>query len=393
MGKHDKILYIGNLLLPDGDAASHRVLGNAKALRASGYEVSIMGCKDNCEHGLLEEKMKHEGFDCYFFERPSSMWQFFKFSESIGWIIPLIRHTRASVIIAYNYPAIALNKLRIYCHCKKIKIYSDCTEWYDFKGRSLMSYYKRWDTKRRMENIHLKLDGVMTISQFLYDYYSGKNVRAICVPPLVDKASLKWQKGNESDESSYDLCYVGNPGKGGKDKLNWIVHGLGKLSASSPNRGNVNLTIVGINKEDYERYFGKLTDEESQVVHFLGKLPNNAAIEVIKKSHYQIFLRDVNIATTAGFPTKFPESIACGTPVLTNRTSNISQYLQEGRNGYFLDVSTSQTLFESLQKVILASTSEKIAEMKQYCLNDNSFDYHNYIEIFKDFFDDEKSLD
>lgn len=38
----------------------------------------------------------------------------------------------------------------------------------------------------------------------------------------------------------------------------------------------------------------------------------------------------------AGFPTKFVESITAGTPVLTNQTSDLADYLVEGEIGFWL---------------------------------------------------------
>ena len=44
--------------------------------------------------------------------------------------------------------------------------------------------------------------------------------------------------------------------------------------------------------------------------------------------------------TMAGFPTKFVESISCGVPVIMNDTSDIRQYLSDGKNGILIELSS-----------------------------------------------------
>lgn len=97
-----------------------------------------------------------------------------------------------------------------------------------------------------------------------------------------------------------------------------------------------------------------------------------------------IFLRDKILGNMAGFPTKFVEALSCGTPVLTNDSSNILDYLEEGLNGFILDYPDQDKLVKSLNSA-LSKTKEKNKSMKEYLSNRFSFDYRNYITSFREF--------
>ena len=58
-----RILYIGGFELPDKNAAAHRVLAIAKALRDGGIEVIFLGVsKSNNERDVLRTKTEVQGF-------------------------------------------------------------------------------------------------------------------------------------------------------------------------------------------------------------------------------------------------------------------------------------------------------------------------------------------
>ena len=77
----------------------------------------------------------------------------------------------------------------------------------------------------------------------------------------------------------------------------------------------------------------------------------------------------------AGFPTKFSEAISCGTPVITNRSSNIEDYLIN-QNGYLVDNLSCKAISHIIN--IASFTFET---------NSNLFDYRRYRSKMKLFFE------
>ena len=103
----------------------------------------------------------------------------------------------------------------------------------------------------------------------------------------------------------------------------------------------------------------------------------------ISQSDFSILFRNSNKMTNSGFPTKVSESISCGTPVITNSTSDLESYIINGKNGFLVNLN-SKSLTNQL-KNILSSTSTEINTMKLYCFNSNLFSYTNYIKNTREF--------
>jgi glycosyltransferase involved in cell wall biosynthesis len=235
-----------------------------------------------------------------------------------------------------------------------------------------------------MRVYHKKMDGLITISKYLSNYYND-HPNVIELPPLVDKNATKWKisKSDYSNKNIINLVFVGTPGNGQKDRLDYIIKSLSK--AKSEVR-QFELIIVGITMQQYQNIYG-INSIPSNVINqisFLGNKAHIQAIDYIKKSDFSIFLRNRNLVNTAGFPTKFVESISCGTPVITNSTSNIKDYIEDENIGVILDDTKEESLVKSLINSLCLNENE-IKKMKDNCLFSKSFDYNNYIEIFHNF--------
>lgn len=381
------LIYYGNVLYPDLDAASHRTIGNAKALRELGYNVVLIGTRKGETRPLLETKEVFAGFDIYFFPDPETprQWRNYLFGfEPLKEI--LSKQENVEAVILYNHPSISSKKIMAYCHKKGVKVYADCTEWFDPHGFSVHNVIKKLDTWYRMRCVNQKLDGVIAISSFLQDFYNKRGSKTICVPPLIDLAQEKWQvekTAHQIEHEGIKLVYVGNPGAGTKDKLGLIITALAEVHRQYPEI-IFNLDIIGMNQEQFHEVF-KIDISCFDFVHFLGRKPNIEALSHIKNSDYTIFLRENNLICTAGFPTKFSESIACGTPVLTNPSSDLGKYIEDGKNGFTMDISTLKTLVATLHNALMVGKGQ-IKEMKHYCRNEKIFDYRSFIDEFSKMF-------
>lgn len=379
------VLYVGGFELPDKNAAAHRVLANAKILRELGYRVCLIGIDKTLPKKTDPEPTEKqvEGFSYYRIGYPKSLADWLSYLTSIS-NIRRLKKIRPSYIIAYNYPAVALYRLLKYGRANGIKIISDCTEWYQPVGNPVFRSLKRWDTELRMKKIHPRLDGMIVISKFLYEYYAGKQKPVLYLPPLVDKMQEKWKRENEEKPGEeIVLTYAGSPGSGKKDRLDRIIRVLYRIRTTSGLP--VFLNMIGMTREQYMRVFdGEAGDTIDSFVRFHGRLSHAETLAYIKNSDYEIFVRENSLVNTAGFPTKFVESISCGTPVLTNLSSNLGDYLKNGENGYILDIGNEDTLTDTLHTA-LSQPREKIEAMKRNCRADDRFDYRYYLSRCADF--------
>lgn len=343
--------------MPDKNAAAQRVLSIAKSLRLAKFEVLFYGLSAS---GDLKGQV--DGFQYEACSYPVGTKRWFKYVLGIG-IIDYIRQINPDIIILYNYPAFAQERIIWYCRKKSIKTIGDITEWY-----RPLSLIKWLDTWLRMHVSNRHLDGVIAISKYLAEYYKDMNM--IQVPPLVDITEKKWEVVlRERTDDLVHLVYIGTGLR--KDKLGLIVEGI---IYSNPER--FYLDVIGITKERFIEMYNLEVDNLN--IKFHGRLSHKEALVYLKNSDFQIFFRDSDNRTyKAGFPTKFAETITAGIPVITNRFSNVSDYIVNGNNGFFVDNLSQNRVIEVL-KTVSKLKKDDIDRIKQN-INVNEFDYHGYV--------------
>ena len=375
------IIYLGGFELPDKNAAAHRVVANGKILEELGYKVvyvELNKSKDRNKAKML--KLVSETSTVVSIPYPESKLEWAKYLMSINTIKKIIKNNeKVKAVIAYNYPSNLLNKLIQFCKKNNIKIISDVTEWYEDSR-----IFKKIDTTLRMSILNKRVDGLICISSYLRKYYM-EDTQTILLPPLLDLQDYKWEKGKEHNRGDrINLIYSGNPGKH-KDKLNVIIKELLALQTTK----SIKFRILGISREQYLCFYPEHIELLSKAnanikIEFMGRLPHQETLEYIKKADFQIFLREDKRVNNAGFPTKFGESMACGTPVITTNTSDLNDYLIEGKNGYFVNYYDGNSLTKTLNRVI-GLEKDEIISMKSYCLKITDFDFRKYIKDFNVF--------
>ena len=350
------ILYIGGFQLPDKNAAAQRVIGIAKGLHSLGYNVVFLNSmKGYVEAGIVEKE--YFGFKCYEYKREHNI-DYLLFAKTT---LSMIKNVQPYAVIAYNYPAFSLNRIRQYCKIHGIKCFADTTEWYDIAGKNLISgMIKGLDTFYRMRYVQKKMDGVIAISRYLYDYYRS-TVKTVLIPPTVDIEDIKWKFPVEINKDIVSFVYAGVP-SANKERLDRIVSAVGVIDKEK----TVRLNVVGITEEQFTNLYEWKGSIPKSVV-FWGRVEHQKALQIVKQSDWCIIIRENSRLVQAGFPTKLVESISCGTPVLSNKFSNVFEYLTE-------DNSICIESMDDIVKYMLKACDKK------YEIDCRLFDYHNYLQ-------------
>ncbi|WP_188205316.1 glycosyltransferase [Desemzia incerta] len=375
------ILYIGGFELPDKNAAAHRVLNNAKIFSKIGYDVAFVGIDKslNYKNNIFTTEKKVNNFTSWSIPYPNSTKEWGDYltnTNNLEKVIDTFSDLKA--VICYNYQSISFIKLKKSCEKKGILVLADATEWYSTKNSNLLfKVLKGTDSFTRMRMIHKKVSGIIVISKYLETYYKKSNENVLRLPALVDLTEDKWNNKIKDNQTNIKkLVYAGSPGKD-KDKLDLLIESLSKLRDDL----DYQLKVVGLTEIEYLNKYNTSTEKLKKLgnrVVFLGRISHEKSLEVIKSADFSIFIRNSTRETNAGFPTKFSESISCGTPVLTTNTSDLSLYLKEGVNGFFLEIEDEKKLNKKLE-YILTYDREKNNRMKKECKNSKLFDYTNYI--------------
>ena len=358
--------------MPDGNAAAQRVLGIAKAMRECDCEVRFCGLSRSINAQFEDGNI--DGFQYRNYRYPNSFITWRKYLLGYDASILEIERYQPQIVVLYNHPAFAIEHIAKFCHRKNIKVIADITEWYEPQGNPIFKAIKGFDTDRRMRKSHLKLDGLICISQYLFDFYKDKVSNVINVPPLVDINQDKWHQQKISDIDSIRIVYAGSPGSN-KDRLDLILRGMDEIVPAL--NYTVKFDIIGMSEEQYKKTWND--GVAHGYVTFNGRLPHNKVIKKLLDADFQIFLRPDTLPNRAGFPTKFVETITSGTLPITNLSSNLSQYLRDGENGFVINSLAPEDIEFTLKKALQLSKQD--INIKKDSLLPNIFDYHNYIYV------------
>jgi glycosyltransferase involved in cell wall biosynthesis len=384
------ILYTGTFLFPIGDAAGARVLGIGKALRACGYDVVFGGGEaqgrpeDLCDDSVY----RFQGFEyvpqanlsrdyAHPWRRAGQVLREGK--GTVDWIQGY-RARGIAAIVGY-VPSTPLQlRLRRFARQNSIPLILDINEWPGsinlpggrFGARHLDSEFRlRWLNKRGAS--------VIAISSFLADYYERAGCRVVRVPPLVDLQDPKWNEPASVQDSGKPLrlIYAGSPGN--KDLLGSIVAGLRLYEGGAR---AVELHLVGVTNEEARRLYGcdqaDFDGTRARVICH-GRVAQTEVPRMLADSDFSVLLRPDKRYAHAGFPTKLAESLSAGTPAIVNATSDIAEYVRDGREGLIVQGYSPEAFAVKLREATVLPR-ERILTMK-HLAKDRArelFDYHSY---------------
>ncbi len=388
------VFYIAHIELPDINALAHRVLANCMALREAGYHPVLIGyCKDaNTPKNIKDTYFNVHGFDCFNLPYPISNFDWIKDMVAFNKIISLISEyfdEGVHSIVCCSIGVTNFYGLMRFAEKNKIHMVSDTEDWFNkFAGNIIRRTYKKLDEEIYVRILKPKIKNVITITKFLYNYYTDNyNCNCVVVPSLSYSEDARFKNLPEYEfDGIIRYVYSGNPGyKGSKDRIDWCVKAFAEHSPSY-----ARFDIFGINLDDFIEQFPELKKyANNEKITFHGFCDNKTCLNAIAKADFSVFARLISQPTSAGFPTKFSECLAMGVPSVTTPTSDLKDYIINGKNGYVSDEAT----YESFEKIFAESckvTKEQIIEIHSNCKNDKRLDCMSYVEILKNYFDNLK---
>ena len=267
-----------------------------------------------------------------------------------------------------------------------VRHYIEQCEWMDvstYKLRYADIRYHKAEMLCKLGYFHP--DGIVSISRLLNDHYKALGVNSIRIPTILDvKNTSCLSQFKRSDK--IHIVFAGSLG-GSKE---WMKPIIEALASSEKYRKIVIFDVYGPSREQIVTNIGgsqKLLDKAGESVVIHGRIPQEEIPEVYAHSDYLIFVRPQRRSSDAGFPTKFAESMAVGTPVITNNTGDVGLYLRDGENGYLLTNNTTEAVCECFEKMINLD-ADQYMQMRNMARKtaEESFDYRVYIDQVSSFF-------
>lgn len=249
-----------------------------------------------------------------------------------NWILKM--DPAPDVILVYGTALGYLARLIPLARRLGIPLIIDATEWYE----SSHLPGGRWGPFAMANNLSMrwlapKADGIIPISRFLENYFSGKSVPTLRVPPLFAIEDRPDASLNQGD--TLTLCYVGSPGLKDRQAINNLVLLPGALGCTL---NQLRIHIVGVEKAAAAALLGDQARDaiKHECLIFHGQLSSHKAREIIVESHFSVLQRAPKRYAQAGYPSKVPESLLLGTPVIANLTSDLADALVDGKNSLIL---------------------------------------------------------
>lgn len=394
------IIYIGDFLFPHGNAGGQLVFANGNIFKELGYNVVFIGNSKTIDSNtkLSDTEKKISGFKSYTIPFKKQISDIKNISKINAQIINLFNSYNGDikVVICYGSPTLAITILSIRNWCRKnnVTFIGNLVDISALSHGSISNRILKWADKTYLRSIFkYSSDGVIAVSDFIKRYFEYGNKPMIVIPPLVVTERLPQYIYNSSDK--LNIVYAGVPfpvdgrkvdESSYKDRLDITIDLLGDVYK---NNKKFTFNIYGITKDEYLGVVGKhkqLLSELSDTIFFHGNTKNEDVLRIVSNADFTINLRNVNRMTTAGFSTKFVESISCGTPAITTNTSDLSKYLIEGENGFFINIDDRDEAVNKLLE-IFSLNPDRIRQMKKQCYESRLFDFREYVDEMKRFLD------
>lgn len=376
------VVYVGPYNFPDGGAAARRIYGNCITLKKAGYDVIVtsgqVSEKKIDEYNGIQVVSLNERLYEKFPTVLKHLMYFNAGKKTIDWLDKLT--TKPVAIILYSGYSPYLIKLIPWCKKNKVKIIFDAVEWYD--APSAFHYFispYHLNIELAMRWLNKKCDSLIVISDYLKDYYTGTGNCLVKIPPTVNCDSIEARLDHE-DLKVIKLVYAGNPGK--KDSLALIIQAVQRISKGGK---KIQLHVAGVTSADLEKYLDESFCCQESLNDFLfchGLLSHDETLKLVRSADYSIVIRPSIRSVQAGFPTKFVESLAVGTPVIANITSDLGSYLKDGVNGLICSGSSLDSIEDVINKVFeVVDYTEMRVNARRTA--ENYFDVNKYTGSFK----------
>lgn len=362
-----------------------RFLNTALILQNIGFEVSLFGA-DYCE----EYEIKHKGINCTKWKIIDNKKMVQKHLRNSGFVQKMKEVLMKTVpdLIISCLPGYSLEYvyLKRWAHSRNIPLIQNLCEWYNFcnfQGKFKIFRYLRNEWSMRV--IYAKMRNIIGISTFLTNYYEQKGVHVINIPTLVDIADYNGLKHRDCEKIR--IAYAGSPRA--KDKLANVIYAISSLSKKEQERIQLHIYGATIKQIQEIGVSSNVLKELEQIVYVHGNVPYHKVAYYVTDADFTILLRPNMRYANAGFPTKVGESLACGTPVISNLTSDLQKYLIDGENSIICRDCSIENCIDALHRVLNLKKSE-LYQMRISARQtaEKYFDYHVYSERLKIFVDE-----
>lgn len=378
------IAYVTPMKFPDDSAGGQRMLGMARTFQLAGHQV-VIGTGDppglQATGPSADQTLETHALG----ELPPAGWskprkalrQLSWGARTIGWLDRM--QPQPDVVIVYGGSTPYMRRLIPWCRTRGIPIVVDAVEWYESShlpggalGPSSLS------NALAMRRYYPKARNVIAISRFLQRHYEERGCLVVRVPPTRDVARTPVRL--EERSGPLLLAYAGVPGR--KDLIDRVIQGVVDVNLGHP-LPRAEFAIAGPSVGDVMSMPSLRATRLKTLPPWLqvhGRVSSPKVNTLLRGADFMPLLRPRERYSAAGFPTKVTESLAAGTPIICNATSDLADYLTDGREALLCGDSSPASFAETLERAVVLPIAQRTA-MRVHARSraEASFDHHNYV--------------
>jgi glycosyltransferase involved in cell wall biosynthesis len=403
-GSHGRqsIVVIGWVKFPFGSASASRLRTFAQGLVENGVSVHLIttsriqygteGCKKN---GVFEwNGISYESTNVYdvtrerysFLSRSVNL--LLAIFRSWGRLHRLIVRGECTAVYIYGRSIVSYGPVALIARLAGVPVIFDICEWFPtskYRLAGLDPYFIDDYLGRQLPRF--LGDGVVAITSFIKKKYDGMKVQCILIPSLCD-TNYCLNQGDTIKRSSvsevFTLVYAGSckPGDGFED----LLHAVKKVVAAGH---PIRLHVVGTDGFTGWAARHRQTCEKDSLlresVRFLGRVSDDEYPVVLQSADCLVLPRPDNQIVRAAFPTRLPEFLSSGRPVLTTNVPDVPRYLESGVHAEIVDGNDGDALAQGIVRLLKnPDRARKIGLAGQQRCRE-VFDYRPYIRILTEF--------
>lgn len=257
--------------------------------------------------------------------------------------------------------------LQTFCKKRKVKSIVCVLEYWGSEDFETEEKYENF--KYVVDKIYLKYDGIIVISEFLDVHYKEMGAKTFLFPPFSE------YDYRPSVEKQYDKWRFMISSQ--KDSVQSMLSAFAGLEEKELQR--IELHLFGIKEEYILKNINSITWERLKkytVVHDWIKY--DELISLYQKIHFLLIARSVCQRTISNFPSKVPETMACGVvPIVSDVGDYTKYYLQDRKDSIFMKGDSADEIRKAVRRAndMTIREYQRFSEYARQTVRER-FDYH-----------------
>lgn len=384
----EEVIIVAENQFPLSYAATTRVYLLCKLFQSLQYQTTVFIIN---VHEKKRFDLKEQGIFCRWFP-----WEdrnpFYPLRKHKKVIESIQKRKNLKYVIVYQEILFQMRSLADIAKKRGFEVIAYFDEWYEWEKVEKSKFW--WRTAVNTSMVSIRLSEYFTASKFKKKIVISRSLKrfyrqdeCLLLPTLVDLEEELWKRGPFEAGERIVIVYAGWPGN--RDDLRMLVEVVNELPQKQKKRILLRIFTYNTSEECLRTHIpglDRIKKANEGIIEFMGEVSREQVIEELKKADFSYLLRENKWFNNAVFSTKIGESLAVGTPMFANCTSDIGYYIKDGFNGIIIEDMSKRAVHAGLYKILGLSKEQRI-DMKQnaYRTAEKYFDYRRYKKKMREF--------